>query len=92
MVLFLMMSEEMNNPFKGVALIKRCLDYARHDKVVEGMVDMTRWGALGRHDKEGERLFIFPKIFYTLLYCLGLLVQPWADNLFLRLSARCLGR
>ena len=38
------MSEEMNNPFKGVALIKRCLDYARHDKVVEGMVDMTRRG------------------------------------------------
>ena len=36
------MSEEMNKTFKGVALIKRCLDYARHDKVVEGMVDMTR--------------------------------------------------
>ena len=38
------MSEEMNIPFKGVALIKRCLDYARHDKGGGRLVDMTGRG------------------------------------------------
>ena len=54
------MSEEMNIPFKGVALIKRSLDYARDDKVgrnarddkVECKARDDKVGRNGRHDKK----------------------------------------
>ena len=47
------MSEEMNIPFKGVALIKRSLDYARDDKVGRNARD-DKVECKARDDKVGR--------------------------------------
>ena len=52
------MSEEMNIPFKGFALIKRSLGVARDDKVGKEALARNDKGedALGRNDKGEEAL------------------------------------